>query len=121
MSGASRLYDRFRGREPGRAFSVGVKFGRTWITDPGRVNLIIPAELAVMGHVAGIAYDTTRDGKILRAEHTFEPGSRPLLVAGPGNGQVFLLGTRFRWTDRGIMDIDARGRLISDPKGLPRV
>lgn len=100
-------------------YSIGVRFGRTWLSDPGQLNLIIPETLAVMGHVASIEYDTTRDGRTMLARHEFARGSRPILTAGSGPGQIFLLGHRFRWTDRGIMDIDGRGRLIEDP-GLPR-
>lgn len=119
MKSASRLYEDFRGRRIGRTYSIGVKFGRDWVTRPGRLNLIIPAELAVMGHVAAIDYDTTRDSFTMRARHEFARGARPIIAAAAGNGQIFFLGERFRWTDRGIMDLDGRGRLIDDG-GLAR-
>ncbi len=119
VSSAADLYESFRGRKTGRTYRIGVKFGSEWLTDRGRYNLIIPADLAVMGHAAAIEYDTTRDGSTMLARHEFARGSRPILAAAPGAGQIFLLGERFRWTDRGIMDIDRRGKLIDDA-GLPR-
>jgi len=111
MSG-KRLYRSFHGEDPRRNFRTGVKFGREWITAPGSVNILIPAELAIMGRLHAVEYDTRREGKTLLARHVFAPGCRPMIAAGAGRGQVFLLGTGFRWTDRGIVDFNDRGQAI---------
>lgn len=112
MAGADTLYESFRGRSPGKRARVGVRFGRRWLTAVGDSNILIPESLATMGHVVALEYDTTRDGKTVRARHEFTAGSRPLLLAGERDGEVFLVGDRFRFTDRGIMDIGSDGRLI---------
>jgi len=43
-------------------------------------------------------------------------GSRPLLVASPDGKCLMLLGGRFKFTDRGIVDRDANGREIENKK-----
>lgn len=115
-----RLYSEFRGRDPARETKTGIRFGTRWLTAPGMNNILIPESLAVIGHVNAIEYDTTRDGPAVFARHDFAGGSRPVLAVGSGRGQVFLLGTRYHFTDRGIVDIDARGNDILDHKGLTR-
>lgn len=114
----ARLYEAFRGRAPTRRAKTGVRFGTRWITQPGRLNLLIPESIAVVGHVAAIEYDTTRDGRTVTARHTFHEGARPLLGAGARPGELLLIGTRYRFTDRGIIDLRPDG---SDyPDGLDR-
>lgn len=94
---ARRLYEAFREAKPRRALTVKVPSGY----------------FTVMGHVRGIEYDTTHQGKTHLYRHRFAAGSRPLLVAGT-RGQLFLLNGRFHVTGRGIVDLDARGREIED-------
>lgn len=109
---AGKLYRDFRGRKPGRTKRAGVRVGGKFVTARGPINIDIPKSLAVIGHVNAIEYDTTRDGRTVLARHKFARGSRPLLMVGGGHGQIFLVGSRFKFTDRGIMDIDEHGRLI---------
>lgn len=109
---AGKLYRDFRGRAPGRTRRAGVKVGEKWVTGKGPVNITIPKSLAVIGHVNAIEYDTTRDGRTVLARHVFARGSRPMLMVGSGRGEIFLVGSRYKFTDRGIMDIDEHGRLI---------
>jgi hypothetical protein len=120
VSSGEKLYRDFRGREPSRTAPTGLRFGSRWITAPGPFNILVPEQLAVIGHVAAIEYDTTRDGPAVLARHEFAKGSRPVLAVGNGKGQLFLLGTRYHFTDRGIVDIDAAGKDILDHKGLSR-
>ena len=120
MPGAPKLYRDFRGREPKRTSGTGIRFGSRWITAPGPLNILIPESFAVIGHVNAIEYDSTRDGPAVFARHDFAKGSRPLLAVGSGKGELFLLGTRYHFTDRGIVDIDPAGRDILDHKGLSR-
>lgn len=96
---AARLYEDFREDKPRRAKAV-------------RVSL--PKVAIVMGHVRAIEYDTTHRGKTHLYKHTFAPGSRPMLVAGTRNGQLYLIGGRYHVTGRGIVDKDSRGREIED-------
>ena len=108
------LYEDFHGDTARRTLRVGVKFGTHWLTAPGTANLLIPASLAIVGRLSAIEYDTRRDERTVFARHEFAAGSKPLLAAGASRGQVFLIGDRYRFTDRGIMDIDSEDRLIDD-------
>lgn len=109
---ASKLYQRFHGEAGSKRFRTGVRFGSEWITEPGECNILIPASLAQMGRLTAIEYDTRRDGRTVLARHVFAPGCRPLIAAGKGFGEVFLLGNRYRWTHGGIVDFDLRGQPI---------
>lgn len=120
MSDGAKVYRDFRGREPRRDTGTGIRFGSRWLTAPGMMNILIPEQFAVIGHVNAIEYDTTRDGSAVLARHDFAKGSRPVLAVGSGKGQIFLIGTRYHFTDRGIVDIDSNGADILDHKGLSR-
>jgi hypothetical protein len=120
VGAGEKLYRDFRGRAPTRESATGVRFGSRWITAAGHLNILIPEELSVIGHVAALEYDSTRDGQSVFARHSFARGSRPVLAVGAGRGQIFLIGTRFHFTERGIVDIDAAGRDILEHKGLTR-
>lgn len=96
---AVELFRGFREREPERAQVI---------------DLDIPDALMVMGYAEFIGYRTThaRQGALYR--HDFASGSRPLLCAGAEPGQLFLIGGRFHVTERGIVDLTARGQEIDD-------
>jgi len=79
-----------------------------------KVNLHVPKTLMVMGHVEFIGYRTTHGDQLVLYKHDFVPGSRPQLAAGPKRNQLFFVGGRYRVTDRGIVDLDARGQEIED-------
>lgn len=97
-----KLFRRFRERDPTRAKNVSIE---------------LPDAVMVMGPLEFVGYRTTHGKKAVLYTHEFAPGSRPLLCAGPKNGQLYLIGGRFRVTDRGIVDLDARGREIDDGGG----
>ena len=109
---ARKLYRDFHDEPAGRSFRTGVKFGRRWITAPGSCNILIPEEMMIVGRLNAIEYDCRREGKTLKARHVFAPGSRPMLAAGERNGQLFLLGGRYRMTDRGVVDFNRHGQAI---------
>jgi len=92
---AGELYQEFREARPGRTRRVPIEW---------------PKALMVMGTVRLIAYDTTHGGKFTPYEHEFAPGSRPLLCAGKKRGQLFLIGSNFKVTAHGIVDIHGDGR-----------
>jgi hypothetical protein len=96
---AAKLYQEFREAKPKR--------GRV-------VEMELPKTLMIMGNVQFVGYDTTRRGKTELYKHDFAPGSRPLICADPKSGQLFLIGGRYHVTERGIVDIDARGKEIDD-------
>jgi hypothetical protein len=94
---AARVYQGFREETPRRARHVSVD---------------IPKALAVVGACEFIGYVTTTRGRTELYIHEFAPGSRPYLAAGPRRNQLFLVGGRYRFTSRGITDLDANGRPI---------
>jgi hypothetical protein len=96
---AAKLYEDFRERPARRARSVRLK---------------LPRAVMVMGYCDVIQYRTTHGGKSVRYKHTFAPGSKPLLCAGPGRNQLFLIGGRYHVTERGIVDLTPRGRELED-------
>lgn len=77
-----------------------------------RVNFDVPEAVAVIGQVEFIGYMTTHAGKTHLYVHQFVTGSRPLLTAARGKNKAFLIGGRYRVTDRGIVDFDAAGREV---------
>jgi hypothetical protein len=81
----------------------------------GVVNFDVPDAVMVIGHVDEICYTTTHGKKTVSYRHPFQEGSRPLLVASSDGKQLLLLGGRYKFTDRGIVDRDAKGNLVFDP------
>lgn len=77
-----------------------------------RVTLSVPKAAAVMGRLEFVGYMTTHRGKTHLYIHEFAQGSRPILAAGKGRGELFIIGKRFKVTGRGITDIDASGRTV---------
>lgn len=109
---ARELYRNFRGAVARRLVRTGVRLGGEWITARGQLNISIPKELAVVGQINAIEYDCVRDGKRLKARHAFAPGSKPAFAVGTGRGELFLLGSGSRFTDRGIVDYNSAGRAV---------
>jgi hypothetical protein len=77
-----------------------------------RVEFKVPHAVAVMGHMEFFGYMTTHAGKTHLYVHQFAPGSRPVLGAGKGRNQLFLIGGRYRVTDRGVVDYGPGGREV---------
>jgi len=98
---AARLFKAFREMEPRRA---------------SHYNMKLPKAVARMGPCEFIGYTTTHNGKPALYLHEFASGSRPILYAGPGMRQLYLIGGRFHVTGRGITDLDARGRAVDAPR-----
>jgi hypothetical protein len=97
---AVRLYESFREAKPRKV---------------GAVKVAVPRAVAVMGYVEAIDYRTTHGGKTELYRHDFAPGSRPLLAVSADGKQLLLLGGRYQFTEQGIVDKDARGKLITNP------
>jgi hypothetical protein len=84
----------------------------------GKVTLPpIPSHLAVIGELDGVLYTTQRDGVIEKYIHKFAAGDKPLLCVAPDGSQLHLVGGRYVFTERGIVDLSDRKNL---PKGYRR-
>jgi hypothetical protein len=64
----------------------------------------IPRVAAVIGFLDGVDYTTVRDGKTERYRHKFKTQARPVLCTD-ANGQIFIVAGRYRFTERGIVDL----------------
>jgi hypothetical protein len=80
------------------------------------VHVSIPSAVMVIGHVDAIDYTTTHGKKTVPYRHEFNDGSRPLLCASSDGKQLLLLGGRFEFEARGIVDIDSKGKKITNHK-----
>ena len=101
MRRAAKLYESFRERTPQRIKKIGVN-------PPPRIAVDI-------GYVEYIGYRTTHGKKLTLYQHDFAPGSRPLLCVSPDGRQLLLIGGRYVFTERGIVDRDIDGREIDNP------
>ena len=95
---AADLYERFTGHD---AEPIGV------VDVPE-----IPDTVATIGPCDAVCYTTIRDGVTERYIHEFAAKDRPLLCISPNGKQIYLIGGRYVFTDRGIVD-------MSDRKNLP--
>jgi hypothetical protein len=86
---AENLFRDFSGHEPTRQTKVRV--------EPMRTALEV-------GSLAGVMYEATRDGEKELYLHRFKKSSRPLLIANHDGSQLGIVGGRFQFTDRGIVD-----------------
>ena len=94
---ARKLYESFREAPAKRARKLSYR---------------VPKAAAVLGHCEFIGYRTSHGGKLALYIHEFAPGSRPLLAAGPDHSQLLLVGGRFKVTELGITDLNAKGRVV---------
>lgn len=79
----------------------------------GHVNLPpTPPAVCVIGLLDGVLYETVRDGRTEKYKHEFAAGDRPLLAVSPDGKSLHLIGGRYVFTERGIVD-------LSDRKNLP--
>lgn len=86
---ADSLLESFTGSRGTKEYRVSEK--------PIRVGLAV-------GKLAGVLYEATRDGETAPYFHKFKRSSRPLLVADNDGSKLAIVGGRFRFTDRGIVD-----------------
>ena len=57
-----------------------------------------------VGLCDGILYTTVRDGVTEHYIHKFKKRSRPQLVANYNGNALYLIGGKYRFTERGIVD-----------------
>lgn len=70
----------------------------------------MPKVAAVIGEITALCYVTTRDGKVEHYKHEFSQSAAPLFCVGPDGKQILIVGNRFKFTERGIVDKPSRKR-----------
>jgi hypothetical protein len=98
---AVELYESFREKKPKRLDTIHVK---------------IPRVVVHIGYVEVLWYRTTHGKDVQPYEHKFAAGSRPLLCVSSDGKQLLLLGGRYQFTERGIVDKDAKGKEIENKR-----
>jgi len=73
----------------------------------------IPDVVACIGPCDFVGYTTVRDGVTEKYIHKFAEKDKPLLCISPDGKHIYLIGGRYVFTERGIVD-------LSDRKNLPR-
>lgn len=86
---ASARFEDFRGEAPASV---------------DKVRLSRPAAGLAVGELDGVLYTTTRDGKTESYVHKFRKKSRPLLVSSDDGNSLHIIGGRYEFTERGIVD-----------------
>lgn len=69
-----------------------------------RVDLPDMSVCVQIGALDGIAYETTRDGKKQKYFHQFKKAARPVFAVTADGKALVIVGGRFRFTERGIVD-----------------
>jgi len=87
---AAALYERFSGHE-------AEAIGRI------KVNPIPKVGVAI-GTLDAVLYTTVRDGKTEKYIHKFAKRDMPLLVVSPDGSSIHVVGGRYKFTERGIVD-----------------
>lgn len=57
-----------------------------------------------VGTVDAILYTTVRDGVTEHYKHDFKKSSRPTLISNYDGKSIAVVGGRYKFTDRGIVD-----------------
>jgi len=73
------------------------------------VRFEMPKELFAIGNLLALEYETVRDGAPEKYRHAFRK-TRPLLAASFDGSQLVIVGGRYRFTERGIVDRVNRNR-----------
>jgi hypothetical protein len=105
------IYESFREKRAQNKVAVVKVDVPTIVAIVGHVEAI---ETNGEGHVTSIDYRTTHGRRTVYYRHDFVKGSRPLFCVSPDGQQLLLLGGRYRFTRRGIVDRDARGREVEN-------
>jgi len=93
---AARLYEKFSGHEAEVAGKVTVP--------------PLPKVGVAIGSLDGVLYTTVRDGKTEKYIHKFAKRDAPLLVVSPDGKSLHLIGGRYTFTERGIVDASDKSR-----------
>ena len=89
VENATKLFQDFRGENPEYL---------------DKVKLRVPNTGLVIGQLDGVLYTTVRDGETEKYIHNFKARSRPLLVSASDGKSLHIIGGRYEFTERGIVD-----------------
>lgn len=89
----------FSGHQPELAETLDASRALKLPLKPG-----VKIPLFAFGELMGVKYRTVRDGREELYEHSFRQTSRPLLAARHDGSRIYIVGGRYRFTDRGIVD-----------------
>lgn len=64
----------------------------------------LPDAVAVIGECDAVCYTTVRDGRRESYIHEFRSRDKPLLAVSPDGRRLLLIGGRYLFTERGIVD-----------------
>lgn len=87
---AELLYEKFTGHEPGDYVLID--------------KPVYPDVMSVIGDIDGILYTTVRDGVTEKYIHKFKKNSRPLFCVSPDGLSIHVIGGRYEFGERGIID-----------------
>jgi hypothetical protein len=89
MKEAIERYKEFTGMEP--------EFYDAWQVNHPEVGFVV-------GTLDAVLYTTVRDGITESYQHKFKKNSQPLLCSTHDGKQLVIVGGRYRFTNRGIVD-----------------
>ena len=96
VNAAADLYERFTGHDA---------------TEGARIKVPAQPRVAVaIGDVDGILYTTVRDGRVEKYIHKFAARDKPLFCVSPDGKQLLMVGGRYNFTERGIVDESDKSR-----------
>jgi hypothetical protein len=87
---AARLYEKFSGHEAEIDGSVNVP--------------AIPKVAVLIGSLDFVGYTTIRDGRTEKYIHKFAASDKPALCVAPDGSRILVVGGRYKFTERGIVD-----------------
>ena len=94
-----------RNREVNQAADLYTRFTGHDATEGARVQVPPQPKVAVaIGDVDGILYTTVRDGVTEKYIHKFASRDKPLFCVSPDGKQLLMVGGRYTFTERGIVD-----------------
>jgi hypothetical protein len=83
------LYASFTGNNPDKYYKLNIK---------------VPSTLLQIGKCDGILYETVRDGEVENYIHRFKRSARPHFCVSHDGNQIVIVGGKFKFTERGIVD-----------------
>lgn len=91
---AADLYERFSGHDPKVVDVVQIEP----IPDDAQLVAVL------VGTLDGVLYTTRRDNRVEKYIHRFHAKDKPALAVSADGRRMFILGGRFTFTERGIVD-----------------
>jgi hypothetical protein len=86
---AAKLFEDFSGNEATKEEILDIEF---------------PTVAARIGKVCFIGYEAEREGVLEHYVHEFKKSSRPFFGSSHDGSQLVIVGGKFRFTERGIVD-----------------